>query len=191
MHHSYISTSKIKYSFISQNKMNNIIYFKVLFILVNAIHCFKKEDFCILPERILQHVRCKEYSCGNKMCSLLEEECKSLNFWHYLTNTNIVSFSHAHSRYKKILKSLRECSPDKYVFMNTEVCLNKICYETNTKASRFRLRFKEIKVRMCECKGEHAYKCGYGHCATNKNACKRILEKVENLNFIKNIKTCE
>ena len=173
----------------NKKKMNLITYLKIVFILIHSFESFKSDKFCVLPDRFAQHVKCKEYSCGIKYCSVVKDSCKSFSFWTYLTTTNIISYGKALLRYEKFFKSIKECTFDHYVVSNTEgVCLKKnLCFEKNGNSSKLTNKM----IRLCECEGKFRFNCGKGYCATNKHSCHIIFEKVIKKNLFKKIKACK
>ena len=168
--------------------MKVINYLKIVYIFINYCDSFKSDDYCALPDRYVQQVKCKEFSCANKFCSAVKNDCKSFTFWSYLTTTHIISYDMALYRYKKFLKAIKECSPNMFILRNTEgICLKSgVSYEKNKKTSRFMNKM----IRLCECKGKHGYNCENGYCATSKLICKLSFEKGGQQMLIKNVKSC-
>ena len=166
--------------------MNVIKYLKILFILISSFQSSKSDDYCALPERFIQQVKCKGYSCGNKFCSAVKKICEPLNFWSYLSSINIVSYDKAHSKYKKYLKSIKPCLSDHYVLINPEsLCLKQnLCYERKNNTSSIKIKLK----KSYKCKAKHEYSCDDKYCATNKHACILVFA---NQNLLKKINACK
>ena len=158
---------------------NTCVYLQLAFILIQSFDCLLiSNEFCSIPDKLINQAVCKEFSCGNKFCSLVKRECEPLNLMSYLKDISARGYKKAVYDHKRLVKNIQECSPGRYVLIKDRVCLNKkVCFEKMRIAVGF--TYNKVAVMMprpCGCKGKFGYNCRKGYCAANNQTCQKIFD---------------
>ena len=149
----------------------------ILFILnlINEICSFNSTDFCFFKQDSDVLSKCKNYQCGQSLCSNDKQTCDDSNM--NLLNKYIFQLSSIYPiekmtefLFSNFQSSIKECKRNDLVSLNSEICLNtKNCKQIVTHKS-FRLMFF-FKSLQCSCLGKFNYDCGHMVCSTKKETC--------------------
>ena len=153
-------------------------------------------NLCFIPNDIFKQVKCRQHQCGTGICSTDEYKCKQFNDWiRLLDRHKPVDFArNTLLLFEQFVKSVRNCSSNQLVRLETEVCLNRrICYARKKWTSRLMFEGVDIvEVTRCACRGKYSVDCVNDYCARDTATCKRMFSREMNdTNFFKKIQLCK
>jgi hypothetical protein len=163
-------------------KLRKILLILFIWNLINKhISCrLKSTDFCILKQDINTISKCKNYQCGQILCSNNKESCDDLNIWSNTLNKYMFHLFKLYSieRIPTLLFSIfqsriQDCKPTDSVSLNSQICLNlKKCKKNLNWSSRIMDKSSFYKISLpCPCSGGLKYDCGNMICSNSKETC--------------------